>query len=251
MEEPEIPEDVSYEPSIAPGTPDPTIPEDVEVESEEEESPVVEEQGRSRATPTRRQAVFPSNSRNVRQRTESTQLPVSGVNSETAPARIVEPETPSSAPIIPESSGSVGPLPWPMIQDSLDDLPLPIRQHARRDGTTPEQAEGENSGLVVFSGGTTEKKYLIKPMGKGGKFVTFMCARFGDGRPEDLIVEGDNQGQVAGKLLDFNSASPKMKALILEAMRGEWGKFERYSAAVLISGPDLEKLLRQGHAIIP
>ena len=63
-----------------------------------------------------------------------------------------------------------------MIQDSLDDLPLPIRQHARRDGTTPEQAEGENSGLVVFSGGTTEKKYLIKPMGKGGKFVTFMLS---------------------------------------------------------------------------
>ncbi|CAK9055949.1 Component of oligomeric Golgi complex 4 (Conserved oligomeric Golgi complex subunit 4), partial [Durusdinium trenchii] len=63
------------------------------------------------------------------------------------------------------------------------------------------------------------------------------------GRSRDLIVEGDNQ--------DFNSASPKMKALILEAMRGEWGKFEHYSAAVLISGPDLEKLLRQGHTIIP
>ena len=141
-----------------------------------------------------------------------------------------------------------------MIQDSLDDLPLPIRQHferSRRDGTTPEQAEGENSGLVAFSGGTTEKKYLIKPMGKRGKFATFMCARFGDGRHEDLIVEGDNQGQVAGKLLDFNSASPKMKALILEAMRGEWGKFEHYSAAVLISGPDLQKLLRQARTIIP
>ncbi|CAK9055782.1 unnamed protein product [Durusdinium trenchii] len=63
------------------------------------------------------------------------------------------------------------------------------------------------------------------------------------GRSRDLIVEGDNQ--------DFNSASPKMKALILEAMRGEWGKFEHYSAAVLISGPDLEKLPRQGHTIIP
>ena len=114
-----------------------------------------------------------------------------------------------------------------MIQDSLDDLPLPIRQHferARRDGTTPEQAEGENSGLVAFSGGTTEKKYLIKPMGKRGKFVTFMCARFGDGRPEDLIVEGDNQ--------DFNSASPKMKALILEAMRGEWGKLALFRSSV-------------------
>ena len=132
LEEPEIPEDVSYEPSIAPGTPAPTIPEDVEVELEEEESPIVEEQGRSRAIPTRRQSVFPSNSRNVRQRTASTQLPVSDVNSETAPARIVEPETPSSAPIIPESSGSVGPLPWPMIQDSLDDLPLQIRQHFKR-----------------------------------------------------------------------------------------------------------------------
>ena len=77
LEQPEIPEDVSNEPSIAPGMPVPTIPEDVEVESEEEESPVVGEQGRSRAMPTRRQSVFPPNSRNVRQRTESTQLPVS------------------------------------------------------------------------------------------------------------------------------------------------------------------------------
>ena len=69
-------------------------------------------------------------------------------------------------------------------------------------------------------------------MGKRGKFVTFMCARFGDGRHEDLIVEGDNQGQVAGKLLDFNSASPKMKALILEAMRGEWGKLALFRSSV-------------------
>lgn len=61
-------------------------------------------------------------------------------------------------------------------------------------------------------------------MGKRGKFVTFMCARFGDGRPEDLIVEGDNQ--------DFNSASPKMKALILEAMRGEWGKLALFRSSV-------------------
>ena len=76
-------------------------------------------------------------------------------------------------------------------------------------------------------------------------FVAFMSARV----KEDESFEV--QERKVARSIKYEYADAEARRLLDESRKVEWAKFERFAAAVPVVGKEKEKLLCEGHAVIP
>lgn len=118
----------------------------------------------------------------------------------------------------------------PAAADSLGHLPDSLRRHfneARLRTEEPDELP-EKGNCAVRSA-----------------FVAFMSAR----------VSGDEtyeaQEQKVARSIKYEWADPETQKLLDESRKVEWTKFERFAAAVPIVGSEKDRLLAEGHVVIP
>ena len=253
------PED-DYEPSLAPSLPaledldappgqdasagiPPNEPVPVEEDEEDGNQEAEESFGVIRPLATRRSA--PAGfSRSVRARTETTAEGGSSV-ANTQPASPAGGSQESQ-----ESRPASTPAPWPSLRDSLDDLPLTLRRHFEAQRAAPYSrpgGESANVGIVEMPDAKSKELWSVQPMGTRKRFVTFMAQRFEEAVSQE---EGEEEKRV-DKTLSYEHESLEMRELINEARKAEWGKYIRYSAAVPLDKEEAERLIREGHTVIP
>ena len=63
-------------------------------------------------------------------------------------------------------------------------------------------------------------------------------------------AEDTGTGKVA-KTLDIRDANPEQRALMMEARKTEWQKYQQFGAVVPIWGKELQDLLDEGHRVVP
>ena len=132
------------------------------------------------------------------------------------------------------SLGPSQPQPWPRA-NHLDDLPVQLRAHferqAERNGRTEE---GEDRTA----------------------FVAFMADRFEvcnrkDEVPRDFSIPEDGIEKKVLRSINYERASAEVKAGLDKSRAAEWGKYETFNAAVPVTGEEKERLVAEGHSIIP
>ena len=254
------PSEDGYEPSLAPSMPaleeleaspeqeasagiPPDEPVPVEEDEEDENQEAEESFGVIRPLATRRSA--PAGfSRSVRARTETTAEGGSSVAN-------TQPASPAGGSQESQESRSAStPAPWPSLRDSLDDLPVPLRRHFEAQRAAPYSRPGDESanvGIVEMPDAKSKALWSVQPMGTRKRFVTFMAQRFEETTAQE---EGGEEKRV-DKTLSYEHETLEMRELINEARKAEWGKYVRYSAAVPLAKEEAERLIREGHTVIP
>ena len=131
------------------------------------------------------------------------------------------------------SLGPSQPPPWPRA-NHLDDLPVQLRAHFER------QAERN---------GTSGEEDRVA-------FVAFMADRFEacnrkNEVPKDFSIPEDGVEKKVLRSINYEKASDEVKAGLDKSRAAEWGKYETFNAAVPITGEEKERLVAEGHSIIP
>ena len=118
----------------------------------------------------------------------------------------------------------------PAASDSLQDLPDSLRRHFREARLRTEEPDELPE----------EGNYAVR-----SAFVAFMSARVN--ADEDY----EAQEQKVARSIKYEWADPETQKLLDESRKVEWAKFERFAAAVPIVGSEKDKLLAEGHVVIP
>ena len=124
----------------------------------------------------------------------------------------------------------------------MDDLPQSLRAHFERQAERNNQ-EGAPGGYLG-----------LKDPRKS--FVAFMATRFEASNPKGEILpelgqDEEGVGKKVLKSINYDRASAEVKAGLDKSREAERGKYETFNAAVPIAGEEKERLVAEGHTIIP
>lgn len=137
-------------------------------------------------------------------------------------------------------------------RETLDDLPRSVRRRLDEEAgiagsssgistpaSTVPEPEAENSLLEAWRRSNTEGPG-VDLLERRHAFVCFMTAR-----------TYRKKSDVMGRNLEYRTADENTRAGIRESRRKEWQKWMKFHAAIPIGGEELQKLVDEGHKIIP
>jgi len=119
----------------------------------------------------------------------------------------------------------------PSAMDALSELSEPLRRHFNE---ARVRTEGPDADEMPEEGNFASRD----------SFVAFISARI---RDEDHEIHE----QKVARSIRYEETDAETRRLLDEARRTEWAKFERFAATVPVTGTEKEKLLSEGHVVIP